>query len=107
MSNEFFGNTRKEIRGGTGLAPEVAEPKLYAVILHNDDYTTMDFVVAVLTRVFQKTPQDAAEIMMRVHNQGDGVAGIYPFDIAVTKKLLAERMAEEKNFPLRISVAEA
>lgn len=88
-------------------AADVREPRLYAVILHNDDYTTMDFVVLVLMRVFQKTPELAAEIMMLVHQEGQGIAGVFPYDLAVTKKHLAERMAEDKNFPLKITVSEA
>jgi len=94
-----------EERGNTSL-PELKEPNLYAVVLHNDNYTTMDFVVAILMRVFQKPAEEAAAIMTNVHINGEGVAGIYPFDIAVTKRLLAERMAEEKNFPLKVSIRE-
>ena len=85
---------------------EVKEPKLYAVLLHNDDYTTMDFVVDLLMRVFGKNAQDAADVMMNVHNQGRGVAGIYPYDIAMTKRILAESMAAERDFPLRLTVEE-
>ncbi|MDR1704274.1 MAG: ATP-dependent Clp protease adaptor ClpS [Clostridiales bacterium] len=99
-------NSRFQPVKENGAAPEIAQPKLYAVILHNDDYTTMDFVVSVLMRVFHKSPEDAAAIMMNVHNAGEGIAGVYPFDVAVTKKLLAERMAEERNYPLRVSVVE-
>ena len=93
---------RMEHRGAA--VPELKEPKLYAVILHNDDFTTMDFVVEMLIIVFQKTPQDAAVVMTNVHNEGEGIAGVYPFDIAVTKRLLAEKMAEDKNFPLKLSI---
>ena len=103
MSHE----TRKTEERGGAYAPELKEPSLYAVVMHNDDYTTMDFVVAVLMRVFQKSAEEAAQIMTSVHNTGNGVAGVYPFDIAVTKRLLAERMAEERNYPLRLSVMEA
>ncbi|MCL2702428.1 MAG: ATP-dependent Clp protease adaptor ClpS [Defluviitaleaceae bacterium] len=101
------GETRRIEERGNAFMPELREPNLYAVVLHNDDYTTMDFVVAVLMRVFQKQAEEAARIMTDVHINGEGVAGVYPFDIAVTKRLLAERMAEEKNFPLRVSVMEA
>jgi len=97
-----------EARRSEGIVlPEVKEPRLYAVVLHNDDFTTMDFVVDLLIKLFGKSAQEAAQVMMAVHENGEGVAGIYPFDIAVTKKLLAERKAAEESFPLRISVAEA
>jgi len=86
---------------------DTAVPKLYAVVLHNDDYTTMDFVVEVLTRVFRKTPRDAAAMMMRVHEAGSCVVGVYTYDIAATKKLQADLMAEKHSFPLRITISEA
>ena len=77
---------------------------MYAVTLYNDDVTTMDFVVELLVKVFHKTSADASAIMMQVHQIGKGVAGIYTYDIAVTKKMQADRMAAEKGFPLRLSV---
>ena len=98
--------TGRRSEHGGAVFPEVLEPKLYAVVLHNDNYTTMDFVITVLMKVFRKSGEEAAAIMMEVHNNGEGTAGVYPFDIAVTKKLLAERMAETENFPLKISVQE-
>ncbi|HCL57308.1 MAG TPA: hypothetical protein DHW82_09920, partial [Spirochaetia bacterium] len=61
------------------------EPKLYQVILHNDDYTTMEFVIEVLIRVFQKSFSEAEVLMRDVHIKGKGIAGVYPFDIAATK----------------------
>ena len=79
-------------------------PKLYAVVLYNDDITTMDFVVEMLVKVFHKTTADASDIMMQVHQQGRGVAGVYTFDIAVTKKKQGEQMAAERGFPLRLGV---
>jgi ATP-dependent Clp protease adaptor protein ClpS len=79
-------------------------PRMYAVTLYNDNITTMDFVVEVLVKIFHKTTADASVIMMQVHETGKGVAGIYTYDIAVTKKMQADRMATEKGFPLRLSV---
>lgn len=79
-------------------------PKMFAVILYNDDVTTMDFVVDLLVKVFRKNTADASSIMMQVHQAGKGVAGIYTYDIAVTKKMQADRMAAEKGFPLRLVV---
>lgn len=94
----------QERKGETGAAVEHKTPRLYAVILHNDDFTAMDFVVMLLMKVFHKDAKEAAAIMLSVHEKGEGTAGIYPFDIAVTKKLMSEKMAEEKGFPLRLSL---
>jgi len=86
------------------VADKVKTPRLYAVMMHNDDFTTMDFVVDVLVKVFHKTNEEAAGVMMQVHEQGKGIAGIYTYDIAVTKKVHADQMAAEKGFPLRLTV---
>ncbi|MCL2455932.1 MAG: ATP-dependent Clp protease adaptor ClpS [Defluviitaleaceae bacterium] len=82
------------------------EPKLYAVIIHNDDITTMDFVTEILVNVFQKTPHAAAMLMMEVHECGHGVAGVFVFDIAVTKKAQADLLAMERGFPLKLTIRE-
>ena len=79
-------------------------PRMYAVTLYNDDVTTMDFVVELLVKIFHKNTAEASAIMMQVHKEGKGVAGIYTYDIAVSKKMQADRMAAEKGFPLRLSV---
>ncbi len=79
------------------------EPQRYRVILHNDDFTTMDFVVMVLQSVFFKTHAEAERLMLEVHQKGQAVAGIYPKDIAMSKTQKAIRMARESNFPLRIT----
>ena len=81
-------------------------PYQYAVIIHNDDVTSMDFVVEVLCKVFHKSPVEASNLMMEVHNQGQGVAGVFTYDIAITKKYQAERRAVEKGFPLRLTLWE-
>lgn len=80
------------------------EPKQYKVILHNDDFTTMEFVVMVLAVVFHKNEADAERIMLDVHHHGQGVAGIYTYDIAQTKVLKATQMARGEGFPLRLSI---
>jgi len=82
------------------------KPSLYKVLLHNDDYTTMDFVVMVLETIFRKNSIEANMIMLNVHQQGIGVAGIYPRDIAETKVVLVHDMAQVNNFPLRCSIEE-
>jgi len=84
-----------------------ALPRMFSVILHNDDYTTMDFVVEILMRVFRKPAQEAAQMMMRVHEENACIVGVYTYDIAVTKKAQADAMAEQHGFPLKITVAEA
>lgn len=80
--------------------PLTAEPPKYAVFLHNDDYTTMEFVVEVLKRFFNKTGDEAVAIMLEVHERGKGVAGIYTHEIAETKVLQVENEAQAKGFPL-------
>ncbi|MBP3195087.1 MAG: ATP-dependent Clp protease adaptor ClpS [Cardiobacteriaceae bacterium] len=79
-------------------------PAKYAVILHNDDYTTMEFVVDVLQRFFQKNLQEAEEIMLKVHNNGEGIAGIYPYEIAEMRVLQTEEYAYEHSQPLQVSL---
>ncbi|MDR1531584.1 MAG: ATP-dependent Clp protease adaptor ClpS [Clostridiales bacterium] len=92
----------------TVLRRETAEivktPEMYIVVMHNDDYTTIDFVVEVLMKIFHKSSAEASAIMMEVHTRGEGIAGMYTYDLAVTKKAQAERLAGERNFPLRLSV---
>ena len=80
--------------------PELDEPRQYEVMLLNDDYTTMDFVVDVLMRFFNKDPLEAEEIMYQVHEQGSGVCGIYPFDIAESKVKQVTDHARANNYPL-------
>jgi len=84
--------------------PKTDKPKLYKVLLHNDDYTTMEFVIAILESVFTKSPAEAYRIMMQVHTQGTGIAGIYPFEVAETKVVLVEERAKEAGHPLRCSI---
>jgi ATP-dependent Clp protease adaptor protein ClpS len=86
---------------------EVRLPPLFRVVLHNDDYTTMDFVVEVLESVFLMHPAEAFRVMMQVHHQGRGVCGAYPLEIAETKVGMVLGLARERGFPLRASVEEA
>ncbi len=83
------------------------KPKMYKVILHNDDYTTMDFVVEVLVEVFNKTRQEATIIMLDVHHKGKGVCGVYTYDIAITKAEKVRELAIQRDFPLLATVEEA
>jgi len=82
----------------------VKTPKMYAVILLNDDVTTMDFVVDLLIKVFHKSTVEASAVMMQVHENGQGIAGVYTYDIAVTKKIQSDRMASEQGFPLKLTI---
>jgi ATP-dependent Clp protease adaptor protein ClpS len=82
------------------------EPTRYKVVLLNDDYTTMDFVIHVLEKVFQKSPAEAYRIMMHVHVNGSGIAGVYPWELAETKVETVTAMARHAQFPLRAAVEE-
>jgi len=80
---------------------EVKEPPLYKVLLLNDDYTTMEFVVEVLMYVFHRTSEEATRIMLSVHLEGAGICGLYPFEVAETKVDAVETLARENGFPLK------
>ena len=82
----------------------VARPRMYRVLMHNDDYTTREFVVEVLQRVFHHSEGDAVRIMLHVHYNGLGVAGIFTREVAETKVRTVEQLAREREFPLRMSM---
>lgn len=88
------------------IKSKVKEPKQYNVIMHNDDFTTMEFVVAVLIDIFHKDEITAQAIMMGVHKQGKAVVGKYPYDIAVTKVNAALNRAKAEGFPFRMTIEE-
>ena len=79
----------------------IVEPPMYKVLLINDDYTPMDFVVEILMTVFNKSLEVASQIMMNVHKQGRGICGVYTYEIAETKTETVHRLAEENGYPLR------
>jgi ATP-dependent Clp protease adaptor protein ClpS len=81
-----------------------ARPPRFKVILYNDDYTPMEFVVQVLEKVFGKGPSAATQIMLQIHRGGMGIAGVYVLEIAETKSTTVQRMAEERSYPLRCGV---
>ncbi|MGH9322493.1 MAG: ATP-dependent Clp protease adaptor ClpS [Vicinamibacteria bacterium] len=84
--------------------PKTVEPQLYKVLLHNDDYTTMEFVVSILESVFVKSPAEAYRVMMHVHIRGIGIAGVYPYEVAETKVSMVHDRAREAGHPLRCSM---
>jgi ATP-dependent Clp protease adaptor protein ClpS len=85
---------------------QTREPARFKVLLINDDYTTMDFVVEVLETVFHRTPAEAFRIMMQVHTQGKGLCGVYTFEVAETKVEAVHELARQNGFPLRASLEE-
>ena len=95
---------------GTGVKERTntreREPTLFQVVLINDDYSTMEFVIQVLEEVFQKSPAEAYRIMMQVHVNGRGIAGVFPYEIAETKADKVASMANDAGFPLRATVEE-
>ena len=83
---------------------KIDEPRRYKVIIYNDDFTTMDFVVMILRQVFLKSEEEANALMLRVHHSDKAVVGIYTYDIAMSKVRKATEMAREEGFPLRLTV---
>lgn len=99
----------KKSDGGvlTEKKQQVQEPSLYKVLLHNDDYTTMEFVIMVLESIFHKSTGEATKIMLNVHQQGIGIAGIYTREIADTKIHIVHDLARKNEFPLKCSMERA
>lgn len=85
---------------------KIKKPKNYKVIMYNDDYTTMEFVINILVSVFNKNLIEAEKIMLDVHQKGKGIAGIYSYDIAMTKVATAMSLAKEQGFPFKLTVEE-
>ena len=91
----------------TRAEEELKEPEEYSVLLLNDDYTTMEFVVTVLMTVFRKSLTDATRIMLDVHKKGKGTVGVYSYDIAVTKINQVHTLARQNGFPLKCTMEKA
>lgn len=85
---------------------DLQEPQMYKVLLHNDDYTTMEFVVEILQKVFHKSPSEATRIMLLVHKSGVGTCGIYTAEIAETKVEMVHHLARKSGYPLQCSMEE-
>ena len=90
----------------TILKEELQEPRLYRVLLHNDDYTTMEFVINILVEVFHKSAEQAAAIMLAVHEKGIGACGLYPHEVAETKVATVHSRARRAGFPLKSTMEE-
>jgi len=99
--------------GDTGVATEtqkkesLKKPPLFRVVFHNDNYTTMEFVIEVLQKYFGKNYDAAMQVMLKVHNEGRGVAGIYSFEIAETKVSQVTEHARSSGYPLKCTMEEA
>ena len=92
---------RREGGLATAQRPSVRRPKRFKVLLYNDDYTPMEFVVAVLEQIFGKGPAQATQIMLQIHKTGVGVGGVYVLEVAETKLAAVHRSAEDHSYPLR------
>lgn len=86
---------------------KLKEPKRYKVVMYNDDFTPMDFVVYILVNIFRKGQEDAVNIMMTVHKEGSAVVGIYSYDIAKTRVKKADNLARKERYPFKIKIEEA
>ena len=98
---------KEDSSGGLALEesrPELKRPPLFKVVLINDDYTPMDFVVEILIEVFKKDELTATQIMLNVHNLGKGICGVYPFEIAETKVARVHELAQLHEYPLQASM---
>lgn len=96
----MFGETKLEEK----TIIDIEKPRMYKVIIYNDDYTTMDFVIEVLVSIFSKNVPEAVKIMFSVHKKGSGVAGIYSYDIAATKIKQTQNMANKSGYPLKLTM---
>ena len=103
--SEHQGRSEGAVKERVDQAPR--EPALYNVILLNDDYTTMEFVMEILEMLFQKSPVEAYRIMMHVHRNGRGLAGVYTYEVAETKAEQVGSLAKDAGFPLRATLEEA
>ncbi len=100
----------EELFGDSSISIDVRQkkaiPRRFKVLIHNDDYTTMEFVVHILENIFNKSSAEANNIMLSVHLKGHGLCGIYPFEVAETKVEKVHSMAEKESSPLKCSMEE-
>ena len=102
MTNEPLEQQESDV--ATETRTKVARPPLYKVLLHNDDYTTQDFVVFILESIFDHPPETAVQIMLHVHTRGIGIAGLFPYESAEAKVSQVHALARENEYPLRCSM---
>jgi ATP-dependent Clp protease adaptor protein ClpS len=88
----------------TDIEKETAEPPMYKVLLHNDNFTTKEFVVSILVAVFHKSLDEATRLMWNIHRKGIGVCGVYPYEVAETKVNIVTATARENGFPLQTTL---
>lgn len=93
-----------QTRPASAARAETRQPPLYKVLMHNDDYTTMEFVVEVLEAVFRKPPTEANRIMLHIHFKGVGMCGVFPYEVAETKVARVHAMARTQGYPLRCTL---
>ena len=101
-----MGAGNPEFQEELNSSTDLGEPRRFRVLLHNDNYTTMEFVVEVLESVFNKNAPEATSIMLNVHKQGIGVCGVFTAEVAETKVAIVHHLARRRNFPLRCSMEE-
>ena len=104
MADQNQSETGTITRTRTRTERKLEKPPLYKVLLHNDDYTTREFVVEVLKTVFHRPEPEAVQIMLHVHNNGVGVAGVFTFEVAEMKVRTVETLAQQREFPLMLSI---
>ena len=100
--NEYSPEVEEEVTDES--KDEVREPSMFRVLLHNDDYTTMEFVIEILIIVFNKSPEEAVEIMLNVHRKGIGICGVYTYEVSETKVNIVHVLARENGFPLKCTM---
>ncbi len=101
-----WGDPGRERGVATETRPKTRRPPKFKVVLYNDDYTPMEFVVRVLEQIFQKSPAEATQLMLQIHKSGFGIAGVYVLEVAETKVAMVHQAAEHSGYPLRAGVEE-
>jgi ATP-dependent Clp protease adaptor protein ClpS len=106
MENDSMNGYSPEIEEDviSEVGDDIDEPSMYKVLLHNDDYTTMEFVVEILMLVFNKSPEDAVRIMLNVHHKGIGICGVYTYEVSETKVNSVHALARQHGFPLKCTM---
>jgi ATP-dependent Clp protease adaptor protein ClpS len=104
MAEREQGDTGTITRTRTKTKRKLAKPPRFKVLLHNDDFTSREFVVEVLMVVFHRPEQEAVRIMLHVHNNGIGIAGVYSYEVAETKVRTVESLARAREYPLMLSI---